>query len=160
MPSFDIVSEVELHELGNAVDQTNREVANRFDFKGSKAHVEQNEHELTLIAPSEYQVKQMADILDGKLAKRSIDIGCLERGKIIETNNEARQVIIVRHGIDQELGKKISKQIKSSGIKVQVSIQGDQLRVSGKKRDDLQAVIAMLRETKTELPLQYVNFRD
>lgn len=160
MPSFDIVSEVDLHELGNAVDQTNREVSTRFDFKGSNAHVEQKEHELTLIALSEYQVKQMADILDGKLAKRSIDIGCLERGKTVENNNQARQVVLVRHGIDQDLGKTISKQIKSSGLKVQASIQGDQVRVTGKKRDDLQAAIAMLRETKTALPLQFTNFRD
>ncbi|MCS3903086.1 uncharacterized protein YajQ (UPF0234 family) [Methylohalomonas lacus] len=160
MPSFDIVSEVDLHELGNAVDQTNREVGTRFDFKGSKAHVEQNEHELTLVAPSEYQVKQMAEMLDGKLAKRGIDVGCLERGRITETNNEARQVITVRHGIDQELGKTISKRIKSSGLKVQASIQGEQVRVTGKKRDDLQEVMSMLREAKLGLPLQFTNFRD
>ncbi len=160
MPSFDIVSEVDSHELANAVDQTNREVGNRFDFKGSGAHVEHNEHELTLIAPSEYQLRQMSDILDNKLSKRGIDIGCLERGKITEASNEARQVITVRQGIDQELGKKLSKQIKQTGLKVQVSIQGDQIRVTGKKRDDLQAVIAMLREAKVGLPLQFSNFRD
>ncbi|MDZ7736484.1 MAG: YajQ family cyclic di-GMP-binding protein [Gammaproteobacteria bacterium] len=160
MPSFDIVSEVDLHELGNAVDQANREVANRFDFKGSNAHVEQNQYELTLIAPSEYQVRQMADILDTKLSKRGIDVGSLERGKISESHNEARQVVTVRHGIEQEYGKKLVKQIKGSGLKVQASIQGDQVRVTGKKRDDLQQVIAMLREGKQELPLQFSNFRD
>ena len=160
MPSFDIVSEVDLHELSNAVDQANREVANRFDFKGSNARIEQNQYELTLITPSEYQVRQMADILDGKLAKRSIDVGSLERGKITESHNEARQIITVHHGIDQEYGKKLVKQIKASGVKVQASIQGDQVRVTGKKRDDLQQVIAMLREGKHELPLQFTNFRD
>ena len=160
MPSFDIVSEVDLHELGNAVDQTNREVGTRFDFKGSNARVEQNQYELTLITPSEYQVRQMADILDGKLAKRGIDVGSLERGKITESHNEARQVITVHHGIDQENGKKLVKKIKASGLKVQASIQGDQVRVNGKKRDDLQQVIAMLRESKQELPLQFTNFRD
>lgn len=160
MPSFDIVSEVDLHELGNAVDQANREVANRFDFKGSNARIEQNQYELTLITPSEYQVRQMADILDGKLAKRGIDIGSLERGKITESHNEARQTITVHHGIDQEHGRKLVKQIKASGLKVQASIQGDQVRVTGKKRDDLQQIIAMLREGKQELPLQFTNFRD
>lgn len=160
MPSFDIVSEVDLHELSNAVDQTNREVANRFDFKGSNAHVEQNQYELTLIAPSAYQIRQMADILDTKLSKRGIDVGSLERGKITESHNEARQIVTVRHGIDQEYGKKLVKQIKGSGLKVQASIQGDQVRVTGKKRDDLQQVIAMLREGKQELPLQFSNFRD
>jgi len=160
MPSFDIVSEVDLHELGNAIDQTNREVANRFDFKGSNAHVDQDKYELTLVAPSEYQVKQIADILDTKLSKRGIDVGSLEHGKIIESHNEARQVITVRHGIDQEYGKKLVKQIKASGLKVQASIQGDQVRVSGKKRDDLQQVIATLREGRQEQPLQFINFRD
>lgn len=160
MPSFDIVSEVDLHELSNAVDQANREVANRFDFKGSNARIEQNQYELTLITPSEYQVRQMADILDGKLSKRGIDIGSLERGKITESHNEARQIIIVHHGINQEFGKKLVKQIKSSGLKVQASIQGDQVRVNGKKRDDLQQIIAMLRQNKQELPLQFTNFRD
>jgi cyclic-di-GMP-binding protein len=160
MPSFDIVSEVDLQELRNAVDQTNREVGNRFDFKGSNARVEQNKHELTLIAPSEFQIKQMADILDNKLSKRGIDISCLDRGRITETHNEARQTITVRHGIDKELGKTITRQVKDSGVKVQASIQGDQVRVTGKKRDDLQAVIAMLREGKFGLPLQFINFRD
>lgn len=160
MPSFDIVSEVDQHELTNAIDQTNREVGNRFDFKGSNARVEQSEYELTLIAPSEYQVKQMADILDTRLAKRGIDISCMERGRITETHNEARQSITIRQGIDQALGKKLIKQIKSSGLKVQASIQGEQVRVTGKKRDDLQQVMGILRESKSELPLQFTNFRD
>lgn len=160
MPSFDIVSEVDQHELTNAVDQANREVGNRFDFKGSNAHIEQNGYELTLIAPSEYQVRQMSDILDGKLSKRGIDVGSLDRGKITESHNEARQVVTVQHGIDQEFGKKLVKHIKNSGLKVQASIQGDQVRVTGKKRDDLQQVISMLREEKFDLPLQFTNFRD
>lgn len=160
MPSFDIVSEVDQQELRNAVDQANREVGNRFDFKGSNAHVEQGQFELTLIAPSEFQVKQIADILDTKLSKRDIDISALERGKITESHNEARQVVTVRHGIDKELAKTITRRIKDSGLKVQASIQGDQVRVTGKKRDDLQTAIAMLREAKLGLPLQFVNFRD
>lgn len=160
MPSFDIVSEVDLHELTNAVDQANREIGNRFDFKGSNAHIEQNQYELTLIAPSEFQVQQMSDILDGKLAKRGIDVASLERGRITESHNEARQMVTVHHGIDQEFGKKLVKQIKGSGLKVQASIQGDQVRVSGKKRDDLQQVISMLKQEKFDLPLQFINFRD
>lgn len=160
MPSFDIVSEVDSHELSNAIDQTNREVGNRFDFKGSGARVAQNGYELTLVAPSEYQVRQMADILDNKLSKRGIDIGCLDRGKITESSHDARQVIAARHGIDKELGKRITKQIKDTGLKVQASIQGDQVRVTGKKRDDLQTVIAMLREVSLDRPLQFTNFRD
>ena len=160
MPSFDIVSEVDAHELTNAVDQTNREVSNRFDFKGSNARVESGENELTLIAPSEFQVKQIADMLDTKLSKRGIDVGCLERGRILESNNEARQTITIHQGIDQALGKKLMKQIKASGLKVQASIQGEQIRVTGKKRDDLQQVISLLREAKTDLPLQFTNFRD
>jgi len=160
MPSFDVVSEVDLHELTNAVDQANREVSNRFDFKGTDSRIEQNGHELTVIAPSDFQVKQVVDILHTKLVKREIQINSLEAGQISEGGNEARQQIIVRHGIDQDLARKIVKLVKQEKLKVQASIQGDQVRVNGKKRDDLQAAIAMLREADIGLPLQYVNFRD
>ena len=160
MPSFDVVSEVNMHELANAVDQTSREVANRFDFKGTDSRVEHTENIITLIAPVEFQVKQIYDILRTKIAKRGIDVLCLETGKITETVNEARQIITVKQGINQELAKKITRIIKDSKLKVQSTIQGEQVRVSGKKRDDLQEAISLLRNSKLELPLQYVNFRD
>ena len=160
MPSFDVVSEVNMHELANAVDQTNREVANRFDFKGTDSRVEHTGNILTLIAPAEFQVKQIYDILRTKISKRGIDVLCLETGKITETVNEARQIITVKQGINQELAKKITRIIKDSRLKVQATIQGEQVRVTGKKRDDLQEAISLLRNSKLELPLQYVNFRD
>lgn len=160
MPSFDVVSEVDQHELSNAVDQTNREVSNRYDFKGSDAKVEQGESELTLHAQSEFQLNQMMDILRQKIAKRGIDVDCLEPGKVEEAHNRARQPIVIKQGIDQALAKKIIKMIKDAKLKVQASIQGDQVRVTGKKRDDLQSVIAMLREANLGVPLQYENFRD
>ena len=160
MPSFDVVSEIDMHELTNAIDQTNREVSNRFDFKGTNSRVEQSEYTLTLIAPSEFQIKQITDILQTKMSKRGIDIRCLETGKIIESNNEARLVITVRQGIDKELAKKIIKLIKDSKLKVQSNIQGNQIRVTGKKRDDLQEIISSLRKCNFDLPLQFINFRD
>lgn len=160
MPSFDIVSEIDQHELDNAVDQTNREVANRFDFKGTDSRVEQPDGKLLLIAPTEFQVRQMTDILQGKMSKRSIDLRCLDYGEIRQSNNEARQEVTLRQGIDKELGRKLTRLIKDSKLKVQASIQGDQLRVSGKKRDDLQSVIALLKDSKLDVPLQYINFRD
>lgn len=160
MPSFDIVSEIDTHELTNAVDQTNREVANRFDFKGSNARVERAELKLTLIAPAEFQIKQMTDILETKLSKRGIDVRCLKFEKLQESLSEARQEIIVRQGIDKELAKKIVKLVKDSKLKVQASIQGEQVRVTGKKRDDLQEAIAALRAAELEMPLQFTNFRD
>ena len=160
MPSFDVVSEVDMHELANAVDQTSREVANRFDFKGTNSRVEQAEYTITLIAPAEFQIKQIYDILRTKISKRGIDVLCLEAGKITESVNEARQIITVKQGINQELAKKITRIIKDSKLKVQSSIQVEQVRVTGKKRDDLQEAIGLLRNSKLELPLQYVNFRD
>ena len=160
MPSFDVVSEVNSHELANAVDQTNREVSNRFDFKGTDSRVELAENVITMIAPAEFQIKQINDILRARIAKRGIDVLCLDAGKITEAANEARQIITVKQGINQELAKKITRIIKDSGLKIQSAIQGEQVRVSGKKRDDLQAVISLLRNSKFELPLQYVNFRD
>ena len=160
MPSFDVVSEVNMHELANAVDQTSREVSNRFDFKGTNSHVEHTENIITLIAPVEFQVKQIYDILRTKISKRGIDVLCLEAGKITEAVNEARQIITVQQGINQELAKKLTRIIKDSRLKLQASIQGEQVRVTGKKRDDLQEAISLLRNSKLELPLQYVNFRD
>jgi len=160
MPSFDVVSEVDMHELTNAVDQTNREVGNRFDFKGTNSKVEHSGGEITIISESEFQVEQVLDILRNKMVKRGIDIGCLEIKEPITSGKEVRQLIIARQGIDKDLARKIVKMVKDSKIKVQAAIQGDQVRISGKKRDDLQQVIAMLREAKLDLPLQYSNFRD
>jgi hypothetical protein len=160
MPSFDVVSEIDMHELNNAVDQTNREVSTRFDFKGTDSRVELSGNVITLIAPTEFQVKQINDILQTKLSKRGIDIKCLEHGKISENLNEARQPVTLRQGIDKELARKITRIIKDSKLKVQAAIQGEQVRVTGKKRDDLQEVIALLKKSNIELPLQYENFRD
>jgi uncharacterized protein YajQ (UPF0234 family) len=160
MPSFDIVSEVNMHELANAVDQANRELANRYDFKGSGAVVERAETTLTLSAQSEFQLRQMMDILVQKLTKRGVDIECLEADKVVESGNRARQEIRVRQGIDADTARRIVKMIKDTKLKVQAAIQGEKLRVTGKKRDDLQQVIAMLRDAKLGLPLQFDNFRD
>lgn len=160
MPSFDVVSEVDMHELTNAIDQTNREVSNRFDFKGTNSRVERSDVNLTLIAPAEFQINQINDILQTKMSKRGIDLKCLVPGKITESGNEARQEISVQQGINKELAKKIIRIIKDSGLKIQSSIQGDQVRVSGKKRDDLQEIISILKNSKIDIPLQYVNFRD
>ncbi len=160
MPSFDIVSEIDSHELANAVDQTNREVDNRFDFKGANAKVTQEEGELVLNAQSDFQVKQMKDILYQRMAKRGIDIQCLEEEEIEVANLRARQRVKVRQGIDKELAKEITKRVKESKAKVQAAVQGEQVRVTGKKRDDLQEVIAMLRGADLGMPLQFTNFRD
>ena len=160
MPSFDIVSEVDAHELTNAVDQANREISNRFDFKGSNSRVEQKGNVLTIEAEAEFQIRQINDILNQKLSKRGIDIACLEHDEVVESNMRASQVVTVREGIDKELAKKIVKMIKDKKLKVQAQVQGEQVRVTGKKRDDLQQVIAFLKEASLGLPLQYQNFRD
>ena len=160
MPSFDVVSEIDQHELTNAIDQANREISNRFDFKGTNSKVELVENNLTIISSSEFQVKQIHDILETKIVKRSIDIRCLEYGDIVENNKEAQQSVAIKKGVDTELARKIVKMIKGSKLKVQAAIQGDQVRITGKKRDDLQETIAAIKEEKFELPLQYINFRD
>jgi uncharacterized protein YajQ (UPF0234 family) len=160
MPSFDIVSKIDMHEVTNAVDQANREVNNRFDFKNTNAKFELAEDKITLSAQNTFQLQQMLTILETKLAKRQIDIRCLNKKDPQESLHEAKQLINIRQGIDQELAKKITKLIKNSKLKVQAAIQGEQIRVTGKKRDDLQEAIAMLREQKLEVPLQYENFRD
>ena len=161
MPSFDIVSEVDWHEVDNAVDQANREIGNRYDFKGSDARVERSDGALTVYADNEFQVGQAADILQNKLAKRKVALGALRSAEPETTaGGKARQVITVRSGIEQDLARRMIKSIKASKLKVQASIQGDQVRVSGKKRDDLQAAIAMLKDSEIDLPLQFINFRD
>jgi len=163
MPSFDIVSEVNQMEVRNAVDQCNKEVSTRFDFKGSDARVEINDKEKTLSAfgDDDFKLSQLRDILTGRLAKRGIDVRCLDLGKV-ETigGNKVKQVIKVREGVDQELAKKITKLIKDSKMKVQGSIQGDVVRISGAKKDLLQDAIALVRKTVTDFPLQFKNFRD
>jgi len=160
MPSFDTVSEVDLHEVSNAVDQANREIGNRYDFKGSSARVVQSEDQLTIQADNEFQLDQVRDILHFKLAKRGIDLGSLEEGKLETTVNQARQALRVQQGIPQDIAKRIVKLVKDAKLKVQASVQGDKVRVTGKNRDDLQKVIAMLKGAEIELPLQYNNFRD
>ncbi|MFN3918951.1 MAG: YajQ family cyclic di-GMP-binding protein [Methylohalobius sp.] len=160
MPSFDIVSEINRHEVANAVDQANREVTTRFDFKGSGAHFELVEDKIILHAQTDFQLKQMLDILRLKLAKRSVDIACLEVGEPRISGQAAHQEIVLRQGIDHEFAKQIIKLIKDTKLKVQASVQGDQIRVSGKKRDDLQSVIRTLREAKLSWPVQFTNFRD
>jgi hypothetical protein len=160
MPSFDVVSEIDHHELKNALDQANREIGTRYDFKGSGAGVEQSGNDLTLEAESEFQVKQMIPILKEKMSKRGIDVDCLEFGDIVEMNKRARQQVKVREGLDKDLARKMVKLIKDSKLKVQAAIQGEQLRVTGKKRDDLQQVMQTLREAGLGIPLQFNNFRD
>jgi uncharacterized protein YajQ (UPF0234 family) len=161
MPSFDVVSEVDMQEVRNAVDQANREISNRFDFKGSDARVEQSEQRLVLFADDEFKVDQAREVLIAKLAKRKVDVACLDAGKVEKAAGDtAKQEISVRQGVDADLARRLVKRIKDAKLKVQASIQGDQVRVSGKKRDDLQSVIALLREEEWGLPLQYVNFRD
>ena len=163
MPSFDIVSEVNTVEVHNAVDQSNKEVGNRFDFKGSDARIEWKEKEkiLTLYADDEFKLSQVTDILTGKLTKRGVDIRSLKYGDVEKiSGNKVKQSVTVRQGVEQELAKKIVKTIKDSKMKVQGSIQGDVVRVSGGKRDDLQSAIALIKQSITDFPLQYKNFRD
>ena len=160
MPSFDIVSEIDMHELSNAVDQANREVTNRFDFKGTGARFDLTETEVNMKAQVDFQLGQMNDVLLSKLAKRSIDVRCLDPQEPVLSSSEARQELKLRAGIDQALAKRIVKLVKDSKLKVQASIQGDKLRVTGKKRDDLQKVIAAVKEGGFEQPLQFDNFRD
>lgn len=160
MPSFDIVSNIDQHELTNAVDQANREVSTRFDFKDTNARLELSKDKITLIAPSDFQLKQVDEILRNKLAKRQVDIRSLEYKEPTVSLNEARQLVEVKQGIDADNAKKVIKLIKDAQLKVQAALQNDQIRVTGKKRDDLQEVMAMLRAAKVAIPLQFVNFRD
>jgi hypothetical protein len=160
MPSFDIVSELNPHEVANALDQANREVGTRFDFKGTGAKFELAELVITLIAPADFQLKQMMDILKLKLTKRGIDIVCMKVDEPVITGQTAKQTVTLRQGIDTELGKKLQRLIKDSKLKVQAAIQDKQVRVTGKSRDDLQSAIALIRGSKLELPMQFTNFRD
>ncbi len=161
MPSFDIVSEVDRHEVRNAVEQTNKEVSSRFDFKGSDARVEQSDFVLTAYADDDFKLEQVLDILRTKLTKRKIDVRCLERGDVEKiSGNKVKQIITVKTGLETELAKKISKILKESKLKVQTSIQDDSLRVTGVKKDILQEAIGIVKKMITDFPLQYQNFRD
>ena len=160
MPSFDAVSEIDAHELANAVDQANREVANRFDFRNSGAKFTLAEFVITLEGPSEFQVQQMLTILTEKLARRKIDVSALAPENAEVSLKLTKQKVVLKHGVDTEHARKIVKLVKDSKIKVQASIQGEQVRVTGKKRDDLQAVIQLLKSSDLGLPLQFTNFRD
>ena len=161
MPSFDVVSEVDLVEVRNALEQANKEISTRYDFKGSDARIEQNDKVLTAFADAEFQLDQVKDILIAKLAKRNVDVRCLDYGKLEKVSgNKVKQAITVKEGVDSELAKKIVKLLKDSKLKVQASIQGEAVRVNGAKRDVLQEAIALVRKSITDFPLQYQNFRD
>lgn len=160
MPSFDIVSEVDAHEASNAVDQAAREVSQRFDFKGTNAKYDLKDGIITMMAPADFQLKQMLEILRLKLSKRGIDVACLKVDEPVVTGQTAKQVVTLREGIETELGKKIQRQIKDAKLKVQAALQDRQVRVTGKNRDDLQAAIALVRGGKLDMPLQFNNFRD
>jgi uncharacterized protein YajQ (UPF0234 family) len=161
MPTFDAVSEIDKHELSNAIDQANKEVTGRFDFKGTDSKFELKENTISVSSESEFQLDQMYDILTNKLTKRGIDILCLERNDADIQLKTARQTVVVREGLEAGLSKKIVKVIKDSKMKVQAAIQGDSVRVTGKKRDDLQQVMELLRNADSlEMPLQFKNFRD
>lgn len=160
MPLFDIVSEVDKHELANAVDQAIRELSTRYDFRGINASYEYKENTITLTAESDNQLKQMTEILKVKMAKRNIDVKCLEIKDHYSSGKLVKQEVVVNQGIETNVAKKIVKNIKESKIKVQASIQGEKVRVTGKKRDDLQSIISLLKESNIEIPLQFNNFRD
>ncbi|MEE9270571.1 MAG: YajQ family cyclic di-GMP-binding protein [Candidatus Krumholzibacteria bacterium] len=160
MPSFDVVSEVDMHEVTNAVDQANREVGTRFDFKGSNARFAREDAVVTMHAPSDFQLKQMLDILRGKLAKRQVNLACLKVDEPEVFGKEARQVVTLRQGIEAALARKIVKVIKDKKMKIQASIQGEKVRVAGKKKDQLQEAIALLKDSDWDMPLQFTNFRE
>ena len=160
MPTFDIVSEVDMPEVNNGLDQARREVGTRFDFKGVDATFELKDKEITLTADSEFQLEQMLDILKGKLVKRNVDVKSLEIGEVKKSGKQALQTVTIQQGIEADVSRKIVKLIKDSKSKVQTAIQGEKLRVTGKKRDDLQEVIALIREANLEVPVQFNNFRD
>ncbi len=160
MPSFDVVSDFNAHEVNNAVDQSNREVHTRFDFKGTGSKYELEGQLITLTTQSDFQLKQMLDILRQKLSKRGVDVGCMKEEEPEMALSQATQVVLLRKGIEALLAKRLVKTIKSSKLKVQAAIQGDKLRITGKKRDDLQSIISLLKDTDSDLPLQYENFRD
>jgi len=161
MPTFDVVSEVDLHEVRNALDQANREVGTRFDFKGVDASFELTASEdVTVTAEVDFQVRQMLEILRAKLVKRKVDIKCLQEGEVELSGQKASMTVTIQQGIEADLARKIVKMVKGTKIKVQTAIQGEKLRVSGKKRDDLQKVMGVIKDAKLGIPLQYSNFRD
>lgn len=160
MPSFDVVANVDFQEVRNAVDQSNREIGTRFDFKGVAAGFELTQSVILLKAEQEFQLQQMMDILRQKLVKRKVDLACLDAGEAVSSLNAARQEVAIKQGLDSETAKRMVKVLKGSKLKVQAQIQGDQLRVSGKKRDDLQQALALFRDGDWNLPLQFSNFRD
>ena len=161
MPSFDIVSEVDKQELRNAVDQANKVITGRFDFKGSDARVEQSEYVLTVFADDEFKLDQILDIVHQTFGKRSIDVSCLDKGKIEKVSgNKVKQAITVKTGVESDLAKKIVKLVKDSKLKVQASIQGETVRITGAKRDVLQETIQLVKKSITDFPLQFQNFRD
>lgn len=160
MPSFDVVSEVDLHQLTNAVDQAARIVDNRFDFKGVEASFARDDRSVVLSAEAEFQVTQMEDMLRSALIKCDIDPGAMDCGEMVTTGKVVRQTVLLRHGLDSAQCRSIVKRIKDAKMKVQAQIQGEQVRVTGKKRDDLQQVMAMLRKEDLDAPLQFTNFRD
>ncbi len=161
MPSFDIVSEVDKQEVRNAVDQVNKEVSTRFDFKGSNARVEQAEYQLTVFADDEFKLEQVLDIFRTKLTKRSVDVRCLDKGQLEKVSgNKVKQIVTVKTGLDSELAKKVVRVIKDGGLKVQASIQGDVVRVTGTKKDMLQEAIQLVKKLINDFPLQFQNFRD
>jgi uncharacterized protein YajQ (UPF0234 family) len=160
MPSFDIVSEVDLHQLTNAVDQSGRIIDNRFDFKGVNASFERDERKVTITADADFQAEQMVDMLRSALIKCDLDPKSMEVGEVTPLGKQVKQLVELRHGLPAEACRKITKAIKETRMKVQAQVQGEQVRITGKKRDDLQAAMAMLRELDLELPLQFTNFRD
>src|SRR6202049_433224 len=160
MPSFDVVSELNAHEVANAIDQTNREISQRFDFKDTGARVELKEFTVTLHAQVDFQLKQMLEILKLRLSKRGVDLVCLDIKEPQTTLSAAHQEVLLKHGIDAEAGRKIARLVKDSKLKVQASVQGDKVRITGKQRDDLQAAMTLLRGGKLEVALQFNNFRD
>jgi len=161
MPSFDIVSQVDKQEVRNAVEQANREIQNRYDFKGSDARIEQAELALTAYADDEFKLGQVLDVLRIRLAKRNVDVRCLEPGGVEKiSGDKVKRLVNVKVGVPQEKGKQMQKLVKDAKLKVQASIQGDAVRVTGAKKDDLQAAIQLVRKSVTDLPLQFVNFRD
>ena len=160
MPSFDVVSEVDQHELTNAVDQAQKEIQNRYDFKGTSANAEISDGSILLTAESDFQIQQMHPIVYTKLSSRSIDIMCLEAGKVESSGKGVKQRLLVKEGIDKETAKKAVAKIKESKMKVQAQIQGEQLRVTGKKRDELQQVMKLLKSAELGVPMQFQNFRD
>src|SRR5580698_6019058 len=161
MPSFDVVSEANMIEVKNSIEQANKEIATRFDFKGSDARVEQKENALTLFADDDFKLGQVKDVLLSKMAKRNVDVRFLDYGKIEKIGGDkVKQVVTVKKGVSSDLAKKIVKLVKDSKIKVQASIQGDAVRINGTKRDDLQSTIAMLKKDVVDTPLDFNNFRD